>query len=129
MHMLDCNYCKRAVHAILWALAKTVSFAWVMCRPLAYSTLADLVHHVRQHLPLNNLSSAVAVFSRNVHDESLPASIQTMSCKLLLNLVECYPHPIGSREWQRVYFDPCSVIFVSMSSMAWFLHCHHQSQL
>ncbi|XP_075538774.1 transcription-associated protein Nipped-A isoform X6 [Dermacentor variabilis] len=63
--------------------------AYESLRPLAYSTLADLVHHVRQHLPLNNLSSAVAVFSRNVHDESLPASIQTMSCKLLLNLVEC----------------------------------------
>ena len=28
-------------------------------------------------------------FSQNVHDESLPTSIQTMSCKLLLNLVEC----------------------------------------
>ena len=27
--------------------------------------------------------------SQNVHDESLPTSIQTMSCKLLLNLVEC----------------------------------------
>ncbi|XP_077513657.1 transcription-associated protein Nipped-A isoform X4 [Amblyomma americanum] len=63
--------------------------AYESLRPLAYSTLADLVHHVRQHLSLNNLSSAVAVFSRNVHDESLPASIQTMSCKLLLNLVEC----------------------------------------
>ncbi|XP_070565955.1 transformation/transcription domain-associated protein-like isoform X2 [Ptychodera flava] len=58
-------------------------------RPLAYSTLADLVHHVRQQLPLNDLSLAVHLFSKNVHDESLPCSIQTMSCKLLLNLVEC----------------------------------------
>ncbi|XP_077554082.1 transformation/transcription domain-associated protein-like isoform X4 [Haemaphysalis longicornis] len=63
--------------------------AYESLRPLAYSTLADLVHHVRQHLPLADLSSAVAVFSRNVHDDSLPPSIQTMSCKLLLNLVEC----------------------------------------
>ena len=31
----------------------------------------------------------LALFSKNVHDESLPTSIQTMSCKLLLNLVEC----------------------------------------
>ena len=51
--------------------------------------LADLVHHVRQHLPLKDLSLAVNLFSKNVHDESLPSSIQTMSCKLLLNLVEC----------------------------------------
>jgi len=58
-------------------------------RPLAYSTLADLVHHVRQHLPVADLARAVHLFSRNVHDESLPTSIQTMSCKLLLNLVEC----------------------------------------
>ncbi|XP_071454988.1 transformation/transcription domain-associated protein [Hetaerina americana] len=58
-------------------------------RPLAYSTLADLVHHVRQHLPLSDLARAVHLFSKNVHDESLPTSIQTMSCKLLLNLVDC----------------------------------------
>ena len=58
-------------------------------RPLAYSTLADLVHHVRQSLSLNDLALAVNLFSKNVHDETLPSSIQTMSCKLLLNLVEC----------------------------------------
>ena len=58
-------------------------------RPLAYSTLADLVHHVRQHLPSADLARAVHLFAKNVHDESLPTSIQTMSCKLLLNLVEC----------------------------------------
>nr|CAG4651267.1 EOG090X0BVS [Simocephalus serrulatus] len=49
----------------------------------------DLVHHVRQHLPMVDLARAVHLFSKNVHDESLPTSIQTMSCKLLLNLVEC----------------------------------------
>ncbi|XP_050675423.1 transcription-associated protein 1 [Leptidea sinapis] len=58
-------------------------------RPLAYSTLADLVHHVRQHLPITDLAIAAHLFSKNVHDESLPTSIQTMSCKLLLNLVDC----------------------------------------
>ncbi|RWS22181.1 transformation/transcription domain-associated protein-like protein, partial [Leptotrombidium deliense] len=36
-----------------------------------------------------DLAAAVNLFSKNVHDESLPTSIQTMSCKLLLNLVEC----------------------------------------
>ncbi|EDV27262.1 uncharacterized protein TRIADDRAFT_23101 [Trichoplax adhaerens] len=58
-------------------------------RPLAYSTLADLVHHVRTHLPLNQLSLAVHLFSKNIHDDLLPISIQVMSCKLVLNLVEC----------------------------------------
>ncbi|CAG9853589.1 unnamed protein product [Phyllotreta striolata] len=58
-------------------------------RPLAYSTLADLVHHVRQQLPLADLKRAVHLYSKNVHDDSLATTIQTMSCKLLLNLVEC----------------------------------------
>lgn len=40
-------------------------------RPLAYSTLADLVHHVRQQLPLTDLTRAVHLFSKNVHDDSL----------------------------------------------------------
>lgn len=72
-------------------------------RPLAYSTLADLVHHIRQHLSLQALSKAVHLFAKNIHDESLPTSIQTMSCKLLLNLVECIrqkseAEPVASRE-------------------------------
>lgn len=29
------------------------------------------------------------LFAKNIDDESLPSSIQTMSCKLLLNLVDC----------------------------------------
>lgn len=57
-------------------------------RPLAYSTLADLVHHVRQHLALPDLVRAVHLFSKNVHDDSLATNIQTVSCKLLLNLVD-----------------------------------------
>ena len=35
--------------------------AYESLRPLAYSTLADLVHHVRQLLPLSDLSRAVQV--------------------------------------------------------------------
>ncbi|KAH8404548.1 hypothetical protein KR009_006495 [Drosophila setifemur] len=61
-------------------------------RPLAYSTLADLAHHVRQSLSLDVLIKAVNLFSKNVHDESLAVGIQTMSCKLLLNLVDCLRH-------------------------------------
>lgn len=58
-------------------------------RPLAYSTLADLVHHVRSNLQINIIERAIHFFSKNAHDESLPTQIQCMSCKLLLNLVEC----------------------------------------
>lgn len=57
-------------------------------RPLAYSTLVDLVHHVRMELSLEQISKIVFLYSRNIHDDSLPFAIQTMSSKLLLNLVE-----------------------------------------
>ena len=67
----------------------TVTHPPILFRPLAYSTLADLVHHVRQNLPLTDLSLAVQLFAKNIDDESLPSNIQTMSCKLLLNLVDC----------------------------------------
>lgn len=62
--------------------------AYESLRPLAYSTLADLVHHVRNDLTLLQVGKVVYLYSRNVHDSSLPFSIQTMSAKLLLNLVE-----------------------------------------
>ena len=45
-------------------------------RPLAYSTLADLAHHVRQNLSLEVVEKAANLFSKNVHDESLATGIQ-----------------------------------------------------
>jgi transformation/transcription domain-associated protein len=57
-------------------------------RPLACSTLADLVHHVRGELGIKHLSRVVYIFSCNIHDASLPLAIQTTSVRLLLNLVE-----------------------------------------
>lgn len=51
-------------------------------RSLAYSILADLVHHIRSSLSLPQLSAAVHLFSKNVHDDTFPVSIQTMSCKV-----------------------------------------------
>lgn len=58
-------------------------------RPLAYSTLGDFVHHVRHELKLDILAKAIYLFSKNIHDETLPTAIQIMSIRLLLNLVEC----------------------------------------
>ncbi|CAK8696388.1 unnamed protein product [Clavelina lepadiformis] len=57
-------------------------------RTLAYSTLTDLTHYVRGQLSLSQLSSAVHLFAKNVHDDSLANAFQTVSCKLLLHLVE-----------------------------------------
>ena len=50
--------------------------------------LADLIHHVRNELPLPLLSRIVTMYSANTHDPTLAAAIQTMCSKLLHNLVE-----------------------------------------
>ncbi|SGY18766.1 BQ5605_C014g07468 [Microbotryum silenes-dioicae] len=63
-------------------------------RPLAYSMLADLIHHVRSELSLSQLSRIVHTYSANIHDPTLAAAIQTMCSKLLLNLIE----PIATKE-------------------------------
>ena len=57
-------------------------------RPLAYSMIADLVHHVREELNIVTLSHVVHIYSCNLHDPTLAPSIQTMCSKLLLNLTE-----------------------------------------
>ncbi|EPB81798.1 hypothetical protein HMPREF1544_11483 [Mucor circinelloides 1006PhL] len=58
-------------------------------RPLAYSMLADLVHHIRSELTPSQLYRTVYIYSRNLHDATLAPSIQTMCGKLLLNLIDC----------------------------------------
>lgn len=40
-------------------------------KPLAYSTIADLIHHVRVHLSLPTIVKAINLFAINVHDHSL----------------------------------------------------------
>lgn len=57
-------------------------------RPLAYSTLADLIHHVRGKLSLSQISKAVSFYTKIMYDPTLQLSIQTMSAKLLVHLVE-----------------------------------------
>ena len=51
-------------------------------RPLAYSTLADLVHHVRQSLPLSDLERAVALF-RYVSKSDFMSFDNFFQCTLL----------------------------------------------
>lgn len=57
-------------------------------RPLAYSLLADLIHHVRDALTKDQIRKTVEVFSRNLHDNFPGTSFQTMSAKLLLNMAD-----------------------------------------
>lgn len=57
-------------------------------RPLAYSLLADLIHHVRDHLSPDQIRQTVDVFSKSLHDNFPGTSFQTMSAKLLLNMAD-----------------------------------------
>ena len=57
-------------------------------RPLAYSMLADLIHHVRDLLTSSQIRRTIQVFSMNLLDDFPGTSFQTMSAKLLLNMAE-----------------------------------------
>ena len=59
-------------------------------RPLGYTTLSDLVHHVRNQLSLDQISKVVSVFSRVLHDSSmiLPMSTQYTAVRTLLSVTD-----------------------------------------
>ncbi|TPX10443.1 uncharacterized protein E0L32_008662 [Thyridium curvatum] len=58
-------------------------------RPLAFSMLADLIHHVRESLSPEQIRKTVEVYTKNLQDNFPGTSFQTMSAKLLLNMAEC----------------------------------------
>lgn len=62
--------------------------AFYIFRPAAFSMLADLIHHVRMELHPGTIEKVIRMYSRALHDPTLPNGIQTMSIKLLLNLVD-----------------------------------------
>jgi transformation/transcription domain-associated protein len=75
-------------------------------RPLAYSLLAEIVHHVRNELSLPQLSRIIYLFSSNMHDASLSLSIHTTCARLMLNLVE----PIFERGVDQQSMDEARVL-------------------
>lgn len=56
-------------------------------RQTGYSTMADMIHHVRAELNIEQISRVIHTFSCHLHDNTLTFSIQTMGSKLLLNLI------------------------------------------
>ncbi|KAI7675134.1 hypothetical protein KC322_g15536, partial [Hortaea werneckii] len=65
----------------------------VSLRPLAYTMLADLIHHVREKLSPEQIAKVVSVYVGHLTGDDgveVPGtSYQTMSAKLLLNMAEC----------------------------------------
>lgn len=55
-------------------------------RPMAYSTIADLVNHIKDSLTLPQLTKIVFHFSQNFHDPELTLPVQTTCVRVLFNL-------------------------------------------
>ncbi|RMZ78746.1 hypothetical protein DV737_g3746, partial [Chaetothyriales sp. CBS 132003] len=92
-HIINFNYRKIFLHKIGTLLDERVLIGdgltvYETMRPLAYSMLADLIHHVRDSLDRDQIRKTIEVYTRTLHDDFPGTSFQTMSAKLLLNMAE-----------------------------------------
>ena len=79
-------------------------------RPLAYSLLADLIHHVREDMSRDQIRKTVEVFSKNLHDGFPGTSFQTMSAKLLLNMADVIAKLPDKQDARHFLIDILSAI-------------------
>lgn len=87
-------------------------------RPLAYSMLADLIHHVRDALEPAQIRKTVEVYTRNLQDNFPGTSFQTMSAKLLLNMAECIskmPNKVDARHYLLMILNAIADKFAAMN--------------
>ncbi|KAI6272293.1 hypothetical protein MCOR27_008404 [Pyricularia oryzae] len=87
-------------------------------RPLAYSMLADLIHHVRDNLTPAQIRKTVEVYTRNLQDTFPGTSFQTMSAKLLLNMAECIakmPNKVDARHYLIMILNAIGDKFAAMN--------------
>lgn len=87
-------------------------------RPLAYSMLADLIHHVRDALEPQQIRKTVEVYTKNLQDNFPGTSFQTMSAKLLLNMAECIakmPNKADARHYLIMILDAIGDKFAAMN--------------
>jgi len=88
-------------------------------RPLAYSMLADLIHHVRSDLNAAQIQRTIDLFSKNMLDDFPGTSFQTMSAKLLLNMAESIanlPNKEDGRHFLIMILNAIADKFASMNS-------------
>lgn len=57
-------------------------------RPLAYNTFGEFFNHIRASLSMEDLQSVLYMYSKMIHDSSLPPTIQVTSLKFLTNIAE-----------------------------------------
>jgi transformation/transcription domain-associated protein len=87
-------------------------------RPLAYSMLADLIHHVRESLSPEQIRKTVEVYTRNLQDSFPGTSFQTMSAKLLLNMSEFIarmPNKVDARHYLIMILNAIGDKFAAMN--------------
>jgi transformation/transcription domain-associated protein len=87
-------------------------------RPLAYSMLADLIHHVRENLSPAQIRKTVEVYTRNLQDNFPGTSFQTMSAKLLLNMAEFIarmPNKVDARHYLIMILNAIADKFAAMN--------------
>ena len=87
-------------------------------RPLAYSMLADLIHHVRDSLKPEQIRKTVEVYTKNLQDNYPGTSFQTMSAKLLLNMAECIakmPNKVDARHYLLMILNAIGDKFAAMN--------------
>ncbi|KOS19655.1 Transcription-associated protein 1 [Escovopsis weberi] len=87
-------------------------------RPLAYSMLADLIHHVRESLTPEQIRKTVEVYTKNLQDNFPGTSFQTMSAKLLLNMAECIaklPNKVDARHYLMMILNAIGDKFAAMN--------------
>ncbi|CCE81661.1 Piso0_002324 [Millerozyma farinosa CBS 7064] len=99
-------------------------------RPLAYSTVADFIHNVRNELTPKQIWSTVRIYCDLLRDDSLALTVQIMSAKLLLNLVERImklPNKLEGRQLFMFIIDSYAQRFQSLHRKYNFiLHKHSE---
>lgn len=98
-------------------------------RPLAYSTVADFIHNVRNDLTPKQIWSTVQIYCDLLKDDSLALTVQIMSAKLLLNLVERImklPNKLEGRQLFMMIIDSYAKRFHSLDSKYHFVLRKHK---
>lgn len=92
--------------------------AYETLRPLAYSTVADFIHNVRNDLTPEQIWLTVNIYCNLLKDDSLALTVQIMSAKLLLNLVERImklPNKLEGRQLFMIIVDSYAKRFQSLN--------------
>ena len=102
--------------------------AYETLRPLAYSTVADFIHNVRNELTPKQIWITVQIYCNLLKDDSLALTVQIMSAKLLLNLVDRIMKLQLSLEGRNLFMmiiDSYAKRFISLNRKYNYIHKKH----